>query len=303
MSRRFSTILTTLASRFESRSSPVTAVKGRSESALKDRSTLYRQRDGEAMNTIDQRIASCDLTLFDHIPSQTSEADRRALLALHGACRDRLGDFVYLEIGSHLGGSLQPYVLDPRCKTIISIDSRPETTPDERPSAMRYPGSTTERMMGNLAGIPDADTSKVHTIQAGTAALTKSDIPAVPDLCFIDAEHTDEAALRDARFCLGLLDGNGCIVLHDCHLLYRAIHTLLEELQESDFSYRPYVLPTAVFVIEVGELTLLDDARIRDCLTGNYAAYLWALRANDNNWGPGRKEFAEARARQKKDGG
>ena len=40
--------------------------------------------------------------------------------------RQAMGDrFAYLEIGSHLGGSLQVLIQDERCERIVSIDSRP----------------------------------------------------------------------------------------------------------------------------------------------------------------------------------
>ena len=61
----------------------------------------------------DARVAALDLSLFDAIPSQSSAWDRRSLLACQAAIRQRIGRYVYLEIGSHLGGSLQTHVLDP----------------------------------------------------------------------------------------------------------------------------------------------------------------------------------------------
>ncbi len=77
--------------------------------------------------------------LFNHIPSQTTLNDKRALLALHEVNRARTnGNFVYLEIGSHLGGSLQALVLDPACSKIISIDPRPHKFADERGLDLTY---------------------------------------------------------------------------------------------------------------------------------------------------------------------
>lgn len=70
-----------------------------------------------------------NLALFDHIPSQTTTNAKHALLASQEANRARIdGSFVYLEIleiGSHLGGSLQALVADPARAKIISIDPRP----------------------------------------------------------------------------------------------------------------------------------------------------------------------------------
>lgn len=83
------------------------------------------------MTTLDERIRSRDIGLFAAIPSQTTDDDKRALLLLQDCVRDH-GEYVYLEIGSHLGGTIQPYVVDPVCKLVYSIDKRPDFQPDER---------------------------------------------------------------------------------------------------------------------------------------------------------------------------
>jgi hypothetical protein len=95
----------------------------------------------------EERLRALDLHLFDAIPSQTSRRDRRCLLAMQVVCRERFGEYAYLEIGSHLGGSLQTHVLDPRCRRLYSIDSRPNVQPDDRGKLDLYPGNATERMV------------------------------------------------------------------------------------------------------------------------------------------------------------
>ena len=57
------------------------------------------------------RINTMDLSLFDAVLSGTGEEDRRALLGLQKVVRDLWGEYSYLEIGSHLGGSLQTYLM------------------------------------------------------------------------------------------------------------------------------------------------------------------------------------------------
>ncbi len=66
----------------------------------------------------ERAIKALDISLFRHIASQTTSADRMSLLALQLATRDMWGDYSYLEIGSHLGGSIQPHLPDPKCKRI-----------------------------------------------------------------------------------------------------------------------------------------------------------------------------------------
>src|SRR2546427_12016163 len=77
------------------------------------------------MESFDSQIGRLDVGLFQWILSQSTENDRRALLAIQLAFRERQSSYVYLEIGSYKGGSLQPHVLDPRRGQIHSIDLRP----------------------------------------------------------------------------------------------------------------------------------------------------------------------------------
>src|SRR5919204_195605 len=116
---------------------------------------LTEPADG-AIPGFEDALRALDTSLFEHVRSQTTELDRISLLALHNACREVHGRFAYLEIGSHLGGSLQVLVADQRCTSITSIDSRPESAPDVR-GVSSYPGNATARMLERLAAVPGAD--------------------------------------------------------------------------------------------------------------------------------------------------
>ncbi len=189
-----------------------------------------------------------DLSAFDHIPSQTFDGDRRSLLALRElAAAD--GEYAYLEIGSHLGGSLQPFVVDPRCTAIVSIDPRPPSQPDKRlPDGehFHYEGNTTERMLSLLAEIPGADLRKITTIAAGTEALDPASISLEPALCFIDGEHTDLAVIRDALFCAAVAP-RSMIAFHDRGVVGRAINAFI---RVSGGYGCP--LPDDIFVVDLG---------------------------------------------------
>jgi hypothetical protein len=202
-------------------------------------------------------LAALDTRLFGHIRSQTSERDRLSLLALHHACHEVHGRFTYLEIGSHLGGSLQVLVADPSCVSIGSIDSRPESAPDVR-GVSSYPGNTTERMLARLAAVPGADISKVSVIEAETVAIDPEELTA-PQLCLIDGEHTHDAALADARFCRRVVREQGAIVFHDRRLVRSAIECFLAELGQ--LPHEGYALLGSVYVIELGPTRLLPAVR------------------------------------------
>jgi hypothetical protein len=202
-------------------------------------------------------------------------------LALHSAVRTLAKEFVYLEIGSHLGGSLQSLVVDPACTRIISIDPRPLIQADERGLDFPYPDNSTARMLSLLGQIPGAAPGKIYPIEAGTDEINPGTLPAAPHFCLIDGEHTDAAALRDARFCLGAVRPDGCLAFHDANIVYRALDAFVKELQQAKRSFRGYALPDSVFVIELGGWRLCDAPAIRSMLCNNYQSYLWSLMAND----------------------
>jgi len=76
-------------------------------------------------NNFESMISTLDINLFNEISSETSPADKFSLLAIQNALRQRKRSYVYLEIGSHLGGTIQPHLMDPQCQKIYSIDKRP----------------------------------------------------------------------------------------------------------------------------------------------------------------------------------
>ena len=198
------------------------------------------------------RLEALDVSLFKAIRSQTELGDRASLLALQSACGERHGRYSYLEIGSHLGGSLQAFVRDDRVESVVSIDLRPELTPDDRGKNIAYHGNSTQRMLDLLAAIPGADLTKLHTIDADTRTLAPDRVPVRPELCFIDGEHTYDSCLADARFCRQVLAPDGVIAFHDAPIIYPAISAFLRELRRDGVRTVAYPLPERVFVIEFG---------------------------------------------------
>jgi hypothetical protein len=231
--------------------------------------------------SISESIHALDISLFASIETQLSDADRRSLLAVHAALRQAYGRFSYLEIGSHLGGSLQAVIRDPSCDAIVSIDSRPPAQPDERGFVYRYPANSTARMLEELRHLPDSDLTKLQTIDATTDQLDPATLSIVPQVCFVDGQHTDAAALGDARFCLAALGTEGCIAFHDSQVVYRGLRAFLDELQASSLPHRSYYLPTSLFVVEIGANRLIECNLFREVVIGNAEGYLDALGDND----------------------
>jgi len=228
------------------------------------------------------RVAAGDIGLFAHIESQTTDDDRRSLLAVHNGVATRTSPFSYLEIGSHLGGTLQVVIADERCTRAVSIDPRPLSQPDDRADYPRfeYPGNSTKRMVELLQDVPGADLSKLDTVEHSTSDIVPQRL-ARPDICFIDGEHTYRAALQDARFCRDVMQGAGIIVFHDFHIVERAI---LDFLRETPRPHRGYLLATSVFVVELcAVLTLFNDPSIHTQLSHGRAWEI-ANRARAVNW-------------------
>jgi hypothetical protein len=212
---------------------------------------------------VQQRVAALDTSLFDHVPNQLSGDDRPSLLATQNAV-GTASPFTYLEIGSYLGGTLQAPLADPRCTLIVSIDPRTHTAPDGRLGHYAYEVNTTERMLELLGDVPQGDLSKLETIEACVDDLDPDTIPR-PDLCLIDGARTLPAVLAAARFCAKVTGLEGIIAFRDPGVVEKAI---LRFVRETPGPHRGYWLQDEVFVVELGDRTVLNDPRVQDQLGG-----------------------------------
>ena len=181
------------------------------------------------------RVDRLDIGLFDVVPSQTSQKDRRSLLAVQRATARRFGRYIYLEIGSHLGGSIQPHLLDSRCEAIYSIDTRPAAQPDDRSPGcvVAYDGNSTERMLGLLRGLSPDGVGKVRCFDSDASAVDPARIDPRPQLAFIDGEHTRRAVLSDFAFCRAVLAPGGTIVFDDFPIVYPAVLEICRSLRKT----------------------------------------------------------------------
>ncbi|MEZ5427692.1 MAG: class I SAM-dependent methyltransferase [Pyrinomonadaceae bacterium] len=233
------------------------------------------------MSDFEEKIANLDLSLFEKIKSQSVDEDKRSLLACQFAVRDLRPDYNYLEIGSYLGGSIQPHLLDERCARIHSIDKRPLHQPDERGVDYTYLNNSTERMLELLKEVAPDKMDKIKTIDGDTGEIGPDEITDKIQLCFIDGEHTDGAALRDFKFCLDVLDENGAILFHDAVITYNGIADCIEFLKSKNVTFRAYNLPAIVFAIEIGDFPLHRSPPVLERLLNNHVGYLYSLQYND----------------------
>ncbi len=237
------------------------------------------------MNDFESMIRDLDLGLFAQITSQSTESDKRSLLAVQSSVREIVGaegKYNYLEIGSYLGGSIQPHLVDKRCERIYSIDKRPKVQPDARGFDWTYLNNTTERMLENLREIDADAVAKITTIDGGTDEIGTERIDQPVQLCLIDGEHTDHAMKRDFEFCRKVLDPKGgAIAFHDAQITYNGIYECIEDLKSEGIDFRAYSLPSVVFVVEIGYFNIYQHPQIATRLVNNHEAYLFSLREND----------------------
>jgi hypothetical protein len=221
-----------------------------------------------------QRVASLDLDLFRHIEAELTDDDKRSLLAIQSAIREKRESFCYLEIGSHLGGSIQPYLLDSKCTAIISIDKRTNGHRDGRSINAALSDASTASMLNNLERISAADVAKLQTFDCDAAGVDPSELRARPSLCFIDGEHTESAVVADFNFCASVAEPRAIICFHNSNLIFNGLSRIVEQLEASGKQFAAYSLPTFVFVIELGGFGIHSDPEISWMLINNHKSYL-----------------------------
>src|SRR5215213_5359630 len=233
------------------------------------------------MTGFEQSINNLDLKLFEKISSQSNDHDKQSLLACQLAARELTGGYRYLEIGSYLGGSIQPHLLDEKCLKIYSIAKRPLVQPDERGVEYTYLNNSTARMDENLKRVARGQIDKIIAIDGDTRRIEASEIDSEITLCFIDGEHTDEAVMSDFKFCLGVLSENGAILFDDANIIYNGIADCIKYLKQSAVNFRAYNLPDKIFAVEIGDFPLHQNKAILERLLNNYEGYLFSLQSND----------------------
>jgi hypothetical protein len=169
------------------------------------------------------------------IESQTSPTDKLALLQVRNILRKNLASYTYLEIGSYMGGSLSPFLKDPQCREILSVDERNRQQPDERGMKFDYSGITNQTMIDNLKK-HGFDVRKLKTFDGSISDYHEAGDEF--DLVFIDGEHTDVACFRDFIHSFKLLKENSVIVFHDSYLIYKSLQIIQEYMAATKERFR-----------------------------------------------------------------
>lgn len=201
---------------------------------------------------VGRRIDELDLSLFASILSQSSDDDKRSMLQLQRLTRRLKPSYTYLEIGSHLGGSIQPHLVDPACSRIFSIDPRPERQPDERGDEGDYEGNSTERMLDNLRRVAAHGIQKITCFDSDASDVDRASVIPAPDLCFIDGEHTNFAVVSDFAFCRSVCSRDSIVGFHDDWVVYKGLRAICRSFKNDNVPFTARKLPGSVFVIVMG---------------------------------------------------
>jgi predicted O-methyltransferase YrrM len=241
-------------------------------------------------------LTIAEIALQFPIESQTSDRDKAFLLDAQRLIRDVAPSYDYVEIGSFLGGSLAPFLRDPACRSILSIDERGMTLADERGALFDYAGITTQSMLDRLA-LAGLATSKLTTHDGPIDTLPASD--RLFDLAFIDGEHTDQACFRDFLWVLPLMKPDSAILFHDSSLIYKAIRLIALSLRKDG---RPFALlkkkQSEMSAVFLGDLSRRDLGGYfeagEDCAEFYAASEIAVLESNIRNrvrTGPGEERL------------
>jgi hypothetical protein len=172
--------------------------------------------------------ANSELLIKSEFPidSQTIKMDKLVLLKIRKVLQ-ALPSYSYLEIGSFMGGSLTPFLKDPQCEHILSVDERGREQPDERGYSYDYSGITHQTMIDNLTN-HNFDVRKLKTFDGSVSGYIGDTYKF--DLMFIDGEHTDGACFRDFIHGIKLLKEDSIVLFHDSSLIYKSLQIIQEYL-------------------------------------------------------------------------
>jgi hypothetical protein len=186
---------------------------------------------------------------------------------------------VYLEIGSHLGGSLQPHLADDRCKRIYSIDSRPSQQPDDRARdhVEYYEDNSTERMLNILGSTGYGDVAKIECFDLDASEVESSKIISSPRIAFIDGEHTKRAVISDFQFCTKVISKDGVVLFHDFYIIYPALLEIFDQLDKQHHTYLPLKLDDNIFAIIFDQDILTSDPYLAS-MYGKYKHFLFVYK-------------------------
>ena len=173
------------------------------------------------------------------ILSQSSLNDRLVLLKLQDLIKRIYSRYNYVEIGSFMGGSLTPYLMDDSCEQVLSIDDRERQQPDERGAHYDYSTITSQTMLDNITS-KGLSIDKIKIFDGDVKVFVKTDYDKEEKyhIAFIDGEHTDFACFSDFVNVRKLLASNSIVAFHDSNLIFKSLHNICSLLESEDAKFK-----------------------------------------------------------------
>ena len=169
------------------------------------------------------------------IPTQTSISDKNFLLNAIEWINQHKDNYAFVEIGSFLGGSIAPFLMDSRCTLALSIDERERLLDDERGAKFDYSGITSQTMINNLSA-HGISTVKLKIFDGAIDLMQV--LPQAFDLAFIDGEHTDFACFRDFIWLLPMMKADAVVMFHDSTLIYKTLRLVQLYLKKFNIPFQ-----------------------------------------------------------------
>lgn len=159
--------------------------------------------------------------------------------------------YKYLEVGVYYGQSLPYQLTKNNCEWITGVDLFPDSYPDERHfDHTRQPNWDKVYQYLKDREIPHENMEGFH-----------GDVADLPykhdyDIAFIDAEHTNAAAFRDALNVMPHMKDDCVIIFHDTTLVYGAIDCFRVWLENQQIDYKFFKIKgSELSVFVLGNLT------------------------------------------------
>ena len=172
---------------------------------------------------------------FFPISSQTSVNDKKILLKIRNLIKkNESKKYCYLEIGSFLGGSLTPFLMDKKCQLVVSIDKRNQNLEDERSEKWSYENFSERQMIKKLKD-NNLNISKIKTFDGdiGDFKTNKKF-----DLVFIDGIHTDKNTFSDFLYSFEKVKKNSIILFHDSSVIFKSISLIEIFLIKNKYNFK-----------------------------------------------------------------
>jgi hypothetical protein len=201
-------------------------------------------------NELRRLLQSRDIAIYDFVPTQTSSGDRRSLLELQRMVREKHGTYVYLEIGSFLGGTLTPFCVDEDCRAIYSIDARVVTAPNEGGGLISdYGTHTSLAMRQRLVAATGFDSSRLQCFDCDMREVGDDAVSQKADLVLIDGEHTNSAVVSDFLAVEKFLAADAVIAFHDYWCVEGGVRQICEHLRKRGVRFSSVKLEGEVFAL------------------------------------------------------